>query len=288
MHQTSCSSLILLSFQSANATCGVPRSICTSLNDFQTMYNVTESCVHPPRFPSASPSAPSAVPTRDPIGSTPTNVPGQVPTMAPITPSFAPVLAPTSSSTSPQSCFAGSETVMMATGESRAISAVQVGDEIAVASMDGTFAGYSPVIAVPHAANTIQTTFVQISTVSGRDIKMTADHLVQGGNCNAGLSLVHAGALKTGECVQTVSGAEIIASVTTIAAEGIYTVVTKHDGLLIVNGIVASPFAVNHLVANSFYSVIRMLYSLFPSVAKSAIARQSLEVFGELVVNNMS
>jgi hypothetical protein len=43
----------------------------------------------------------------------------------------------------------------------------------------------------------------------------------------------------------------VIASVTTIIAEGIYTVVTKHDGLLIVNGIVASSssFAVNHLVA---------------------------------------
>ena len=188
---------------------------------------------------------------------------------------------------SPSTCFAGSETVLLSSGESRAISTVQVGDEIAVASMDGKFAGYSPVIAVPHAANTIKATFAQISTVSGRDIKMTAEHLVMGGVCGSSpSSLMQAGSLKAGMCVETVSGSEMVASVNTVVSSGIYTVVTKHDGLLIVNGIVASPFAVNHLIANSFYNIVRTLYSMFPSVSKSTLARQSLESFGELVVNN--
>jgi len=148
--------------------------------------------------------------------------------------------------------------------------------------MDGAFFGYSPVIAVPHAANSIKATFAQISTVSGRDIKMTPDHLVLGGTC-VSPSLVQAGSLKTGDCVQTVSGSETIASVTTVAAEGIYTVVTKHDGLLIVNGIIASPFAVNHLVANSFYNIVRFVNGVIPSMAKTSIMGQVISAFGEVV-----
>jgi hypothetical protein len=150
--------------------------------------------------------------------------------------------------------------------------------------MDGSFAGYSPVIAVPHTVNSIKTTFIQISTVSGRDIKMTPDHLVLGGACGSSPSLVLAGSLKSGECVHTVSGTEMIESVTSVIAEGIYTVVTKHDGLLIVNGIVASPFAVNHLVANSFYNIVRFVYGVIPSFAKktSSIMGQVISAFGDL------
>lgn len=170
----------------------------------------------------------------------------------------------------------------MASGESRAISAIQVGDEIAVAAMDGAFAGYSPVIAVPHTKNSLKATFTQISTVSGRDIKMTPDHLVLGGACGSP-SLVQAGSLKVDECVQTVSGIEAVASVTTVAAEGIYTVITKYDGLLIVNGVVASPFALNHLVTNSFYNIVRFVYGVVPSVAKTSVTGQIINAFGELV-----
>ena len=173
----------------------------------------------------------------------------------------------------------------MANGESRAISTVKVGDEIAVASMDGSFAGYSPVIAVPHTVNSVETTFTQISTVSGRDIKMTPDHLVLGGACSSAPLLVLAGSLKSGECVHTVSGTEMIESVTSVIAEGIYTVVTKHDGLLIVNGIVASPFAVNHLVANSFYNIVRFVYGVIPSVAKTSVMGQVIRAFGEIATS---
>ena len=187
-----------------------------------------------------------------------------------------------SPSSSPSSCFAGSETVLLSSGESRAISTVRVGDEIAVAAMDGVYSGYSPVIAVPHAANAIKTTFTQISTVSGRDVKMTADHLVLGGSC-AAPSLVQAGSLKIGECVQTVSGAETVSAITSVISEGIYTVVTKHDGLLIVNGIVASPFAVNHLVANSFYNIVRFVYGIVPSMAKTSVVGQVISAFGDVV-----
>lgn len=169
----------------------------------------------------------------------------------------------------------------MKSGEKRAIADVSVGDKIAVAYMDGTFAGYSPVIFVPHEPNHEKATFTQISTVSGRDIKLTRDHLILGGACDA-LSLVQAGSLTSGQCVQTISGLEPVIAVTNVASEGIYTVVTKHDGLLIVNGIVVSPFAVNHLVTNAFYNIMRLVYSIAPSVTKTSMIGRVFCAFGDV------
>lgn len=169
----------------------------------------------------------------------------------------------------------------MRSGEKRAISDVSVGDEIAVAAMDGTFAGYSPVIFVPHAANSEKATFTQISTVSGRDIKLTRDHLILGGACDA-LSLVQAGSLALGQCVQSISGLEPITAVTNVPSEGVYTVITKYDGLLIVNDIVASPFAVNHLVTNAFYNIIRLVYNIAPSVTKTSMMGRVFCAFGDV------
>ena len=58
--------------------------------------------------------------------------------------------------------------------------------------------------------------------------------------------------------------------------EGVYTIVTdKADDLVIVNGIVASPFAVNHAVANAVYNVHRVLYSVAPKLVAPVAAVMS-------------
>lgn len=112
---------------------------------------------------------------------------------------------------------------------------------------------------------------------------MTADHLILGGSCNSlSLSLVQVGSLKVGECVQTISGAQTVASVSAVESHGIYTVVTQHDGLLIVNGIVSSPFAVNHLVANSFYNILRVVHRVFPSIIKASFTPLVIKTFGDI------
>ena len=64
-------------------------------------------------------------------------------------------------------------------------------------------------------------------------------------------------------------------------AEGVYTIVTdKSDDLVVVNGIVASPFAVNHAVANAVYNVHRVFYSVAPKlVAPMAAVMSGLAAF---------
>jgi len=82
-----------------------------------------------------------------------------------------------------------------------------------------------------------------------------------------------------------VSGDVSVVSVSEVLGEEVYTVVTKHDGLIVVNGIVASPFAVNHHVANAVYNVQRVLYGVLPSwLLSSALLLNVMERFGEVAM----
>ena len=49
-----------------------------------------------------------------------------------------------------------------------------------------------------------------------------------------------------------------------VVEEGLYTIVTGED-LVIVNNIVASPFAVNHFIPNMFYNFHRFIFNLIPT-----------------------
>jgi len=163
---------------------------------------------------------------------------------------------------------------------------VQIGDKVLVASttdLKSTF--YSAVMVSPHATNSLEARFIQLATESGKSIKMTADHLVMSGICGSTLALVQADTVQVGACLATVSGEDVVSAVSVVAGKGIYTVVTKHDGLLIVNGIVASPFAVNHLVANSFYNIVRFVYNVMPqSIAeKTSILSLVIGAFGDVI-----
>jgi len=190
--------------------------------------------------------------------------------------------APPSSSSS-SSCFAGSETVQLASGAVKMIENVQLGDEILVASMDGKSTTYSPVIAIPHPKNTETAHFLKIVTNQGRDIKLTADHLILGGVCNSPFSLLTAGALVKGDCVKTQDGESVVEYIEEMSGNGIYTVVTKDDGLLVVNGFVASPFSTNHLVANSFYNILRWVDSFAPFLARTSVTSFTIKAFGDVL-----
>jgi len=199
--------------------------------------------------------------------------------------------SPTSGSSSSSSCFAGSEMLELESGLLVAMNKIQVGDKVLVASLDGHSTSFSPVMVIPHADNNAKVTFVHLSTVSGRDIKMTAEHLVLAGACTTvtggySLSLVQASSVKVGDCLATVSGEDVVSSVSMVAGEGIYTVVPEKNMLLIVNGILASPFAVNHVLANAFYNIHRaVLLSMAPLIlaGNSVMMQNAVSVFGELV-----
>jgi len=176
----------------------------------------------------------------------------------------APAPAPSPSqppSSSSSSCFAGTELVTLETGASKTISEVTVGDRILTVNAQGQQV-YSDVTYVPHGKNAQKATFTMVSTEMGRNLKMTANHMLPAGACpsRATLPVVLASTVAVGDCVETVSGRERVVSVSTVEGEGIYTVIAMEE-LLVVNGIVTTPYGgVNPVVANLFYNMFRVLY----------------------------
>ena len=67
----------------------------------------------------------------------------------------------------------------------------------------------------------------------------------------------------------TVSGEERVSAVETVQGEGVYTIVTKEE-YIVVNGIIASPFGVNHMMANLYYNVHRFIFAMAPALLASA------------------
>ena len=160
-------------------------------------------------------------------------------------------------------CFSGDGTVKLASGATKMLSELQVGEEVLTADANGAFS-YAAVVAMPHLHNTKLATFMRVNTASGKSLKATKMHLLQ--QCDGSLS--YAGALTEGDCLRTVDGDEVVTALSMTKAEGIYTAVTTNE-FLVVNGIVASPFAVTHGLVNAYYNLHRTVAASFPSVLKS-------------------
>ena len=138
---------------------------------------------------------------------------------------------------------------------------------------------YSDVVFVPHRVNSDDALFTHITTASGRDIKMTPSHIILAGPCHssASLPLTYASSVSVGNCVMTVSGKDMISTVETVQGRGLYTVVTNEE-YVVVNGIIASPFAANHMVANLYYNLHRFVYFSFPSFLTNPALHYTNEV----------
>ena len=175
-------------------------------------------------------------------------------------------------------CFAGSETVRLESGEDRQISLIIAGDSVEAADAAGKIS-FSEVVFVPHKANRDSALFIYITTESGRDIKMTKSHVLPAGACGTSspLPLKHASLVTVNDCVMTVAGEERVSMVSTILAEGLQTIVTKEE-FVVVNGIIASPFAYNHVAGNLYYHLHRFLYDTAPQLLLSPLVRSFNEV----------
>ena len=152
----------------------------------------------------------------------------------------------------------------MESGATKAISEVQVGDRVlTVSTRTGAFV-YSDVAYVPHGKNTVQAVFTVLATAAGRDVKMTANHVLPAGACGStSLPYASASSVVVGDCVQTVTGRERVVSVSTVEGKGIYTVIATEE-LLVVNGIVATPYGgVNPTLADMYYNIHRCIYVAF-------------------------
>jgi Hint module len=183
-----------------------------------------------------------------------------------------------SSSSTLKACFGGSETVTLESGETKPISEVRAGDRVLAADASRQTV-FSEVVFVPHGSNADKTVFTHITTTEGRDIKMTHSHILPAGSCKLTTLLpdVYASSVTVGDCIMTVSGIEEVSAVETVRGQGLYTIVTK-DEYVVVNGIIASPFAYNHMVANFYYNIHRFLYACVPGLLTSPLVRSANEV----------
>jgi hypothetical protein len=167
----------------------------------------------------------------------------------------------------------------MESGETQLISNVRVGDRVLAADAFGN-TKFSEVVSVPHGQNSKTAKFSHIVTVSGRDIKLTPAHLIM--SCSNGL--VSASSVVAGSCLKTVAGEEIVASNEVVVSNGLYTIVTKEE-MVVVSGMVASPFAVNHAVANAYYNVIRAIHTVAPWFSNLSLVKSVNQVFGGMVTS---
>ena len=169
-------------------------------------------------------------------------------------------------------CFAGSEMVTLQSGVSKPIADVVVGDRVLAANAQGALR-FSDVIAVPHAKNNDRVVFNEISLANGADIRMTGEHLLPvAASCgvDAVFTVTAAKDVAVESCVMTVDGQSSVVSNNKVAGSGIYTIVTNEE-YVVVNGIVASPFAASHVMGNTFYNVYRAMYNYVPGLFKSSV-----------------
>ena len=209
------------------------------------------------------------------------------PSMSPLKSSSMPTMAPVGSSSSDygygggsggSSCFAGSEAVTLESGESKPISEVRVGDRVLAADSFGK-THFSEVIFVPHGANAHTAVFTHITTAEGRDIKMTQNHILPAGVCgsSAPMPLVYASTVQVDNCITTLSGEEKVVMTENIKGRGVYTIVTNEE-YIVVNGIIASSFGINHMMANLYYNIHRAAYSFAPALMHSTLLQNANEV----------
>jgi len=175
-------------------------------------------------------------------------------------------------------CFSGMDTVQLESGETKALSEVQVGDRVLSADAQGALS-YSDVVFLPHSANNKAATFVNIVTEGGKALKATKTHLVQ--TCSG--ELAYAGALKTGDCLRTADGEDLISATSVTKAEGIYSVVAQNE-FVVVSGVVASPFAFAHGATNAVYNMHRALYKVAPALLKSSAVVSANAALGSAAV----
>jgi len=170
-------------------------------------------------------------------------------------------------------CFSRTDSVYIESGKLKKIKDVQIGEGILITPLNGdvTKMQFSKVIAKPHGDNNITAFFIQIATMGGLTIKVTSHHLVLGGTCGFVLNLVQAKQVQVGQCLQTTSGQQKVRHIRTTTGIGVYTLVTFHDGLLVVNGIVASPFPISHRLPNLFFNVHRAVHYFSASFATSSL-----------------
>jgi hypothetical protein len=161
-----------------------------------------------------------------------------------------------------RTCFSGQETVLKENGQKVTFNKLVIGDMILSANRDGK-TSYSPVVFLPHGENDTPTTFLEIVTSKMKKLKMTRGHLIQ--LCSGKLVSAQHLSMKPTiliskkdkddyNCIRTVDGNEKIKDIRIVQSKGVYTAVTESE-FLVVNGIIASPFAASSGLVHAYFNL---------------------------------
>ena len=156
-------------------------------------------------------------------------------------------------------CFPSEALVTMADGTPRPLSALHAGDAIVAASADGTLTTDTVSLLSLADADVPSTTFVVLTTASGRSLTLTPTHHVPvGAACCADLK--QAKDIAVGETVYEAVSASAAVSATqvkeigTATKPGLHSPVLSHGTMPIVNG-VATSFDALHNVRLASYGL---------------------------------
>jgi hypothetical protein len=163
-------------------------------------------------------------------------------------------------------------------GEFKDISNIIVGDLVLAADACGNTL-FSPVVYIPHGPYKESALFTHITTESGRDIKMTNNHILPAGICGSLLPLVYASQVAVDARVNTIAGQDKVVSIEIIRSEGLYTIVTTEEYIVVI-GIIASPFGANHLFANMFHYIHRFVHFTSPVILAASMLHRINENLG--------
>jgi len=173
-------------------------------------------------------------------------------------------------------CFSGDDVLTLETGDLVRFSEVKVGDRILSATKDGAFS-FSDVVFLPHGSNQKKATFVEMTTSGNKQLHATKSHLMV--TCEG--KTAAAGTLVPGACLRTVDGDETLQTMKLVQKYGIYTAVTDND-YIVVEGVVASPFAINHDLVDAYYGIHRFVYDNFPALLKSTYVARANDWLGQI------
>lgn len=179
-------------------------------------------------------------------------------------------LPDTSKKSNEPSCFSGDSVIYLENGKTKQIQDAKLGDKILSYNLNKNEYKYSPIIAIPHEKNSQLDNFIELKTSGNKTIKMTEKHLLPVlQKSSRSFKLLTADKIEIGDTVISKDGNETVELLKNVELEGVYTVVTL-DEYVVVDNIVASPFFENfHIAGNIYYSVFRALYNANPDIIKS-------------------
>ena len=169
-------------------------------------------------------------------------------------PTTCPPMGPAAGEVAP--CFPSSATVVLASGAKRSLDALQSGDEIVVATAEGVLTT-DTVSALSLADNDAVSTFLVLSTATGRNVTLTeAHHIPVGPSCCATLKTASEIELGDTMWLASTTGAAIPAAVTKIAQvskKGLHSPVMTHGSFPLIDGVVTAFDSIHMVTAAGYF-----------------------------------